>query len=546
MICSSAPTIWERLQRKPLLARIPASVPQDISSFLDAVAMQTEYRLDCVRPTDSVLTSFTDGIASLGLAQRQTMEDHVLGFVWLTGLDSGYHIEPVTHVNGDVMGSVVFLAADRSDQLQLLLAALDTGFQAVDRRASHQRAAEVVEQVLQCMASRYLGLAPFLEISTHGGDLAFVVESLLASANQQQDNPIAWMNLSTALFALGQKELGLTIQKQALQMSRRYTLQCSENSSGPVILLLMADGDLAENTPLDCLLDKGPCRLEIYYPTEDEPLPAEDLPCDVLMVGLSDTVKNRPVLSAIEKALVNEERPVINRPQFIPNVERVRASELLQGVPGLLMPLTHEVSRQNLERYLREVTDQTVVADCGLPFIVRPVGSHAGRSLQRILSRQDLTKYLDEVTDDAFYVSRYIDYSGSDGLFAKMRVALIDGVAYGSHMAVSEHWMIHYLNAGMYDNAARRERERHFFETFSDFAQRHRDALQGIYKRCGLDYICIDCAETSDGELLVFEVDHAMVVHAKDPQDLFPYKQPYMRAVREAFEQFVRGLNPCL
>ncbi|HEX4327269.1 MAG TPA: hypothetical protein VH105_10640, partial [Burkholderiales bacterium] len=45
----------------------------------------------------------------------------------------------------------------------------------------------------------------------------------------------------------------------------------------------------------------------------------------------------------------------------------------------------------------------------------------------------------------------------------------------------------------------------------------------------------IDCAETADGRLLVFEVDPAMVVHALDPVDLYPYKPAAMHKLFAAF-----------
>jgi hypothetical protein len=51
----------------------------------------------------------------------------------------------------------------------------------------------------------------------------------------------------------------------------------------------------------------------------------------------------------------------------------------------------------------------------------------------------------------------------------------------------------------------------------------------------GLDYLGIDCAETPDGRLLVFEVDNAMVVHDMDPVEVFPYKPPQMRKIFAEF-----------
>ena len=50
-----------------------------------------------------------------------------------------------------------------------------------------------------------------------------------------------------------------------------------------------------------------------------------------------------------------------------------------------------------------------------------------------------------------------------------------------------------------------------------------------------LDYFTIDCAETRDGALLIFEADNTAVVHNMDPATVFPYKGPQMRRIFEAF-----------
>jgi hypothetical protein len=78
---------------------------------------------------------------------------------------------------------------------------------------------------------------------------------------------------------------------------------------------------------------------------------------------------------------------------------------------------------------------------------------------------------------------------------------------------------------------------------FDDFAQRHQAALAAIACRTQLDYLCIDCAETPDGQLLVFEIDHAMVVHAMDLEEQFPYKQPHMLKVKNAFRDYLARLT---
>ena len=50
----------------------------------------------------------------------------------------------------------------------------------------------------------------------------------------------------------------------------------------------------------------------------------------------------------------------------------------------------------------------------------------------------------------------------------------------------------------------------------------------------------VDGAEAPAGELLVFEADTAMVVHAMDSLELFPYKRPAMRRVFKAFQDMLR------
>jgi hypothetical protein len=97
--------------------------------------------------------------------------------------------------------------------------------------------------------------------------------------------------------------------------------------------------------------------------------------------------------------------------------------------------------------------------------------------------------------------------------------------------------MIHYKNAGMAESAAKRAEEEVFMVNFDDnFALRHKEAFRQIGERLDLDYLVIDCGETPEGELLFFEADNLGFVHAMDPVQIFPYKQPQMRKVFNAFQ----------
>jgi glutathione synthase/RimK-type ligase-like ATP-grasp enzyme len=177
------------------------------------------------------------------------------------------------------------------------------------------------------------------------------------------------------------------------------------------------------------------------------------------------------------------------------------------------------------------------VADgLALPVIVRPRGSHAGAGLARIDDVAALQHYLAARQEQEFFVARYVDYASDDGQFRKYRLVFVDGRPYACHLAIADRWDIWYLNAGMSLCASKRAEEERFMRAFDiDFARRHAHALSAIAARIGLDYFTIDCAETRDGSLLVFEADNTAIVHDMDPVELFPYKQPQMRKVFDAF-----------
>lgn len=381
-------------------------------------------------------------------------------------------------------------------------------------------------------------------MSIAGTDLLPVGQEMLAKAGDNPDDANLWMNLSIAMLCLGQRDIGLSIQDQALSLSRIYYLPASEQPAKFRLLMLMVPGDLSANTPLECLLENCDIDLIFYYASPDTPLAYPIPEHDALIIGISESDENRDLLASLQKALANWPKPVINAPQHIPKTGREAASILLQNAPGLLIPPTLRASRAVLEAIAFGNSNlPDTFADCDFPIILRPVGSHAGRDLDKINSPQEIASYLSRVNETEFYLSRFIDYSGEDGLFRKMRIALIDGVPFACHMGVSSNWMIHYVNAGMYEEDQKRTEEAIFMAQFDDFARRHHSALDAIYRRTKLDYLCIDCAETRDGQLFVFEIDHAMVVHAMDPEDMFPYKQHHMRKVQTAFRDFLFRLT---
>jgi glutathione synthase/RimK-type ligase-like ATP-grasp enzyme len=228
-------------------------------------------------------------------------------------------------------------------------------------------------------------------------------------------------------------------------------------------------------------------------------------------------------------------------PDRIALLSRDGACALLKSAPEVVMPVTARISRQVLEQIGQETLSVTAILEDGdFPVILRPVDSHAGQGLDKIDHPAAIADYLKKSPNGEFYIARCVDYRSPDGQFRKYRIVLIDGRPFVCHMAISDHWMIHYLNAGMADSTEKRDEEARFMADFdTGFARRHKQAFHAINERAGLDYLGIDCGETADGKLLIFEIDSCMIVHAIDPVDVFPYKQPQMQKVFSAFREML-------
>lgn len=386
-----------------------------------------------------------------------------------------------------------------------------------------------------------IGLAPQLRLVLSGADITPLGQKLLDLAASQPDNADVLMDLSTLLQFKGNRDIALQIQAQALAIKQLYHLPAAAGRTGIRVLAIMGPGDLMANMPLECMFEGSDVALHMLYVGKGLLFP-ETLPNhDVAIVAISESDDSRQLLKHLDKTLQTWPRPVLNMPDKIARLSRDGVSSLLLSVQGIDIPISVRIGRQSLQRVCRGETEITAILHDGVfPIIARPAGAHAGHGLAKLDSAADLANYLETMPEDEFSVARFVDYKSADGMYRKYRIVLIDGQPYVCHMAIADHWMVNYQNSGMAENAVKRTEEAQFMAAFdSDFARRHGEVLRIIHERIGLDYFGIDCAENSKGELLIFEIDHAMLIHAMDPVDIFPYKQTQMRKVFGAFRNLL-------
>jgi hypothetical protein len=387
------------------------------------------------------------------------------------------------------------------------------------------------------------GMAALVRLIYEGRDVSPVWEKLFSRASADPQDAAAFLDMSIILRTLGQSEKAALAQKAALASSRSFTVRYGDGT-GPRVLALVAPGDFMANTPIDFLLEDSNATLLLHY-VDAETKTLEDVQDhDVAFVAVGESEANSPILENLERLLRGWCGPVLNNaPSRIAALTRDGVARMMADEASILTPVAVRTTREALTKLAaNDLALDVLLRDGTYPIIVRPAGTHAGKGMEKISGQAELAPYLARTPVTDFYVCPFIDYSGPDGKFRKQRIALIDGKPFASHLAVSEHWMVHYLSAGMAKHEDRRAEEAAWMQNFdTDFAVRHAQAFEALHRRIGLDYFAIDCAELPDGRLLLFEADVAMIVHAMDSKETFPYKKDAMLKLFGAFRAALLG-----
>jgi hypothetical protein len=141
-------------------------------------------------------------------------------------------------------------------------------------------------------------------------------------------------------------------------------------------------------------------------------------------------------------------------------------------------------------------------------------------------------------------VIQFLDARGRDGKVRKYRVMMIAGELYPLHVAISNHWKIHYFSADMdaetAEGASNRAEDAEFLENMpSVVGSRAMEALARIQSTLGLDYAGIDFGLGPTGDLLLFEANATMVVNPPEPGDRWAYRRPAVNRIYSAVRRML-------
>jgi hypothetical protein len=316
---------------------------------------------------------------------------------------------------------------------------------------------------------------------------------------------------------------------------RNLEVERAPRAEAEVLVLTTADSG---NIPHRHLLPKDRyTRIDWFIEYAREGQAAELPPYDVVFNIIGDPDYADPTEAPVAAFLQNCDRPVLNDPAKVARTRRDRLPALLGDIEGVVVP---RVAR--LAPSAETIGDLPAwIAASGLttPVLLRPIGSHGGVGMQLARTPDELAAL--EVGRGGAYATEYVDYpSPADGRYRKYRVIFVDRTPYPYHLAVKDHWLVHYYTAEMSGDAARQAEELRFLEDpLVALGETAMAAVKVIGARLDLDYAGVDFSVLPDGRLLVFEANATMLVHP-EPEGEFAYKTPYAERITAAFQDLIR------
>ncbi|WP_422050352.1 ATP-grasp domain-containing protein [Shimia sp.] len=389
-----------------------------------------------------------------------------------------------------------------------------------------------------------LGLARLTKMAFDGIDLMPLRAELLTQSEQSDDTDGIFMDLSVIDQLHGNQEMGLEWQAKALKGHRMFSINRRETAQ-PKLLVFAEPSHVGGNTPIEFLLETSDFEIITYYPDltpgAQNVLPEHDV---AFCAVPTDSDIATPFFETVRGLTAQSGVHTFNLPDGPVDLDRDVLARIFPYVRGLRFPKTTRITRDALIGALVAGQEEAALAGVGgYPYIIRPVGSHAGLGLEKVDDKDALVDYLLSQPAPDFFVSEYVDYATpADGQFRKYRIVFVNGKAFPCHMAIADQWDVWYLNAKMEQHPEKRAEEAAWMEDFdADFAARHSHAFEALTTGIGLNYFGIDCAEDRDGNLVVFEADNALIVHDMDSDAIFPYKSKHMHEIFASFEAMLNA-----
>jgi tetratricopeptide (TPR) repeat protein len=381
-------------------------------------------------------------------------------------------------------------------------------------RGGHRSAARTAyQQAIFCHPDDPTARVNLGNLLIESGEFHAARAEFEAAMGAQPALAAAHQGLARVLTALGETQLAAEHWRQAFGAGGLAPQPFGGEGAGvPVLLLVSASGG---NIPIRSLLDDTVFAVTALYAEHHDlglPLP----PHALIFNAIGDADLCAEALASARGIVARSSAPVINLPALVSDTGRAAISRRLGALRDVVAPRTTLVRRLDL----------LAGDDLAFPHLFRSPGFHTGQHFVRVERRQELAAAVADLPGEALLAIEPLDARGSDGLYRKYRVMLIDGAPYPLHLAVSTHWKVHYFSADMARDEDHRSEEATFLADMPGvIGPRAIAALAAIAVELGLDYAGVDFAVAPDGRLLLFEANPGMVISPPGPEAIWDYRR---------------------
>jgi len=239
--------------------------------------------------------------------------------------------------------------------------------------------------------------------------------------------------------------------------------------------------------------------------------------------------------------------PVVNHPNGASLTTRDHSVELLEGIPGLLLPRTVRFDKTDYS--LEQMIDK-VEATLPYPLISRHVSFQVGEGMTKVEDRSGLIQALAYRTGREFLATEFVDTRCSHGLYRKIRAALVNGEIHVIRVDYSQDWNVHApktaeLAAAMMANKTlTTEMERVCANPVAELGVQAMQVLKAIAERVPLDIFGVDFDVDKDGRVVFYEANASMLL--LDPELFWQYPadaEGRLLAAIRAYLKFLVGLK---
>jgi len=261
--------------------------------------------------------------------------------------------------------------------------------------------------------------------------------------------------------------------------------------------------------PVSTQVELAQRGVNFFYPSP----PSIDIRGPNWVVNLcNEPDQSRTAMIALDRAF-GEIIPIFNHPKAIQMSRRDISAKNLADIPNLYVPKTIRFEPKNPSSF------EQAFVEYGFkyPVLVRPEGSQQGNGLVRINNPDDWIEVLHSAwRGRPHYMTQFVDFSDENGIFKKIRIAVVGNRAFLRAYGVSENWQIGHPQAsgalGTLEERCKRLGEQHDLFPGWTAAQ---DVARAIADRVKLDFFGIDLGVIDKSTFVLFEANAAMSIADK-------------------------------